>query len=278
MSLFIASLNSGSSGNCYYLGNEREAVLVDAGISCREIEKRMANIGLEMEKVKAIFISHEHTDHIRGLDKLARKHHLPVYISNATRSNVHLALRKVLVIPFKADEGIAIGNLNVIPFTKKHDAVDPYSFVVENDGVKAGVITDIGIACKDVIHYFKQCHACFLETNYDERMLEEGGYPLRLKNRIRGGYGHLSNKQALELFLKHRPDFMTHLFLSHLSQNNNNPELVLELFLKHAGPTEIIVASRHKETAVYPIGTGASETRKRVAYRVQEGLQMSLFE
>jgi phosphoribosyl 1,2-cyclic phosphodiesterase len=281
MSLFIASLNSGSSGNCYYIGNEDEAVLVDAGISCREIEKRMANLSLKMEKVKAVFISHEHTDHIRGVDRLARKYNLPVYITPATRSNTRLGLKRVLVLAFKADEPVGFGNLRVIPFIKKHDAADPYSFLVESNGVKVGVITDIGIACKEVIRYFKQCHACFLESNYDERMLEEGPYPVRLKKRIRGGHGHLSNSQALELFLKHRPSFMSHLFLSHLSQNNNHPELVHELFLQHARETNIIVASRHRETALYAIGGAQTMPHlhaKAVSLRMEQSLQMSLFE
>jgi len=280
MSLFIASLNSGSSGNCYYIGNNYEAVLVDAGISCREIEKRMSNLGLSMHMVKAVFISHEHTDHIKGVDKLARKFNLPVYITPATRGNTFLGFKRVLTISFNAGEPIAIGNLIVTPFIKKHDAADPYSFTVEGNGTRVGVITDIGIACKEVIRYFRQCHACFLESNYDEKMLEEGSYPLRLKNRIRGGHGHLSNKQALELFLKHRPPFMSHLFLSHLSQNNNHPELVHELFLKHAAGTEIIVASRYKETEVYEIGMMQAHLpeMKSTSLRLMQSIQMSLFE
>jgi len=280
MSLFIASLNSGSSGNCYYIGNDDEAVLVDAGISCREIEKRMENLQLTMEKVKAVFISHEHTDHIRGVDKLARKFNLPVYITPATRNNTRLGLKRVLIHPFQADEAIAIGGLQVVPFIKKHDAADPYSFLIEYNGTRVGVITDIGIACKEVIRYFKMCHACFLESNYDEQMLEEGSYPLRLKNRIRGGHGHLSNRQALELFLKHRPTFMTHLFLSHLSQNNNHPDLVHKLFLQHARETNIIVASRHKETEVYTVGEGIQllPDVKSISWKRQEIKQMSLFD
>ncbi len=280
MPLFIASLNSGSSGNCYYVGNKHEAILVDAGISCREIEKRMSNLDLEMQKVKAVFISHEHTDHIKGVDKLARKHNLPVYITPATRSNTRLALKKVLLQSFKADEPVSIGSLQVIPFTKKHDAADPYSFMVEYNGIKVGVITDIGIACKDVIRYFKQCNACFLESNYDEKMLEVGSYPPRLKDRIRGGHGHISNRQALELFLKHRPPFMSHLFLSHLSQNNNHPDIVEELFLKHAGKTNIVIASRHKETAVHIVGGEDNDIPKASAnaVRVKRSVQMRLFE
>lgn len=275
MSLFIASLNSGSSGNCYYIGNETEAVLVDAGISCREIEKRMRNLELQIEKVKAVFISHEHTDHIKGIDRLARKYNLPVYITPATQSNTRLAFKRLQVLSFNADVTISIGSLNVIPFVKKHDAIDPYSFVIEYNGVRVGVITDIGVACKDVISYFKQCHACFLESNYDEEMLESGSYPLRLKNRIRGGHGHLSNRQALELFLTHRPPYMSHLFLSHLSQNNNHPDIVEKLFLQHARHTSIMIASRHKETDVYRIDGDSFSSN---SFKVKKSFQMELFE
>jgi phosphoribosyl 1,2-cyclic phosphodiesterase len=278
VSLFISSLNSGSNGNCYYLGNEREAVLIDAGISCREIEKRMANLDLSITKVKALFISHEHTDHIRGASVLSKKYKIPVYITPPTLKHSGIRLEKGLHHSFIANEQITIGNLTVIPFTKYHDATDPFSFMVEHNGVKVGVITDIGIACSRVIHYFKQCHACFLESNYDEKMLEEGTYPMRLKNRIRGGKGHISNMQALELFKKYRPPFMSHLLLSHLSKNNNHPELVLDLFTKHARKTNIIVASRYKESLVYSILKTKNELPEmRVKALRNEGVQLTLF-
>src|ERR1700710_143195 len=111
MSLFVASLNSGSNGNCYYVGSEREAILVDAGISCRETETRMARLGLSMRKVKAIFVSHEHSDHIRGITVLAKKYQLPVYITQATLLHGGLRLDEHLVSSFLADEPIRIGNL-----------------------------------------------------------------------------------------------------------------------------------------------------------------------
>jgi phosphoribosyl 1,2-cyclic phosphodiesterase len=206
MALVITSLNSGSNGNCYYVGNEREAVLVDAGISCRDIEQRMSNLDLAMERVKAVFISHEHIDHIRGVRVLAKKYQLPVYITPLTYKNARFHLEKKLQHSFKENEQVIIGGLTVTPFVKHHDAEDPYSFMVEGNGVRVGIITDIGIACEKVIHYFRQCHACFLESNYDERMLEEGDYPPRLKKRIRGGKGHLSNAEALKLFIHHRSD------------------------------------------------------------------------
>lgn len=253
MALFVTSLNSGSNGNCYYVGNSREAILVDAGISCRETEKRMKRLGLSMQKVKALFISHEHSDHIRGVPVIARKYNLPVYITPDTLTHGQLDIKKEQVFTFMAAEPVQVGEIRVTAFPKHHDAADPYSFVVSCGEVNIGVFTDIGSPCDQLIHHFKQCHAAFLEANYDEEMLDKGRYPYFLKNRIRGGKGHLSNRQALEVFQAHRPAFMSHLFLSHLSKDNNNPELVHSLFSQHAGPVKIVVASRFEETAVYHI-------------------------
>jgi phosphoribosyl 1,2-cyclic phosphodiesterase len=253
MSLSIASLNSGSNGNCYYVGNETEAILVDAGISCRETEKRMKQMGLQMEKVKAVFISHEHSDHIRGLEILAKKFRLPVYITQPTLINGGLSLHSEQVISFQCSNPVTIGNLAITPFSKHHDASDPYSFTISSQGVTVGVFTDLGKCCDKLVHHFKQCHAAFLESNYDVDMLEKGGYPYYLKKRITGGKGHLSNKEALELFLKHRADHLQLLLLSHLSANNNCPELVQKLFDEHAKGVKMIVASRHESSGVFII-------------------------
>ncbi|MBL7719930.1 MAG: MBL fold metallo-hydrolase [Flavipsychrobacter sp.] len=257
MSLQVASINSGSNGNCYYIGNDTDAVLVDAGISCREVEKRMRRIGLSMQKVKAIFISHEHGDHIKGVDVLSRRFGLPVYLTEKMQR--YVKVDGSLVRYYSPAEPVLIGDVTVTAFPKFHDAIDPHSFVVSHSGTHVGVFTDIGIHCAQVIEFFRKCHACFLEANYDEAMLENGRYPYHLKNRIRGGHGHLSNRQALELFCAHRPEFMSHLFLSHLSRDNNDPQLVSDLFAPHAGNTQVVVASRYSESAVYHIsGTGST--------------------
>lgn len=253
MSLFITSLNSGSNGNCYYVGNEREAILVDAGISCREIEKRMKHLGLNIKNVKAVFVSHEHSDHIKGLPVLIKKYLLPIYITPLTMRRGGLSFHDDLLKTFTAHQPVFIGELSITAFPKFHDACDPYSFVVSHNNTCVGVFTDIGVPCDHLIKYFKQCHAAFLEANYDEEMLEKGNYPIFLKNRIRGGKGHLSNRQALDLFINHKPAFMSHLLLSHLSKNNNSSELVQRLFDAHAGNIKIIVASRHQQTEVFYI-------------------------
>jgi phosphoribosyl 1,2-cyclic phosphodiesterase len=252
MPVFIASLNSGSNGNCYYVGNEREAVLVDAGISCRETEKRIARLGLSMQRVKAIFISHEHSDHIRGLAMLAKKYRLPVYITDGTVQHCG-DVPKELCNTLRSYLPVKIGSIEVTAFPKHHDAVEPHSFMIADGDTRIGVFTDIGATCEHLIRHFAQCHAAFLEANYDEEMLEQGRYPFYLKRRIRGGKGHLSNRQALELFITHKPDYMSHVLLAHLSKDNNCPELAQQLFAQHAGETHVSVASRYEESPVYCI-------------------------
>jgi phosphoribosyl 1,2-cyclic phosphodiesterase len=277
MSLFITSLNSGSNGNCYYIGNEHEAVLVDAGISCRETERRMLRLGLAMSKVRAIFVSHEHSDHINGIPVLAKKYKLPVYITPSTLKNGGLMLDEDLIIPFDPFQIISIGDLHITAFPKLHDAIHPHSFIITCRDIKVGVFTDIGFACQNVINHFAQCHAAFLEANYDDEMLDNGGYPYHLKRRIRGGHGHLSNKQALELFTTHKPNFMTHLLLSHLSKNNNDATLVQQLFEVNADGVNIIVASRYVETPVYPIGFPGVHKVERIEIQEAVSYQTSLF-
>jgi phosphoribosyl 1,2-cyclic phosphodiesterase len=274
MSLITASLNSGSNGNCYYVGNGEEAVLVDAGISCRETEKRMKRLSLNIHKVKAIFISHEHSDHIRGVEVLSKKYKVPVYITEKTLKNGRLKLDADLVRSFRHKTAVSVGGLTITPFSKSHDAVDPYSFTIDGNSVRIAVITDIGTACNNVIEHFRLSHAAYLEANYDEELLENGAYPVYLKRRISSDQGHLSNHQALQLFLEHRPEFMSHLFLSHLSQDNNSPQLVQKMFGKHAGATKIIVASRHYETDVHYVSAGIQSDS---VHAIAKAEQMSLF-
>lgn len=281
MSLFITSLNSGSNGNCYYVGTESEAVLVDVGISCRQVEKRMSRLGLKLQNVKAIFISHEHSDHINGLESLIKKYHFPVYITPATLKNGGLQLEENLLRIFTAHQPVFVGDLEVTAFPKFHDAADPFSFIVSSHKVCIGIFTDIGTPCKQLIHYFQKCHAAFLEANYDDKMLEDGNYPFHLKKRIRGGKGHLSNQQALELFTVYRPEFMSHILLSHLSQNNNSAELVEKLFSNHAGNVKIIIASRYGETELLHIKESAispsllATRSKRISTSVQLAFSFS---
>lgn len=271
MGLRFCSLNSGSNANCYYVGNDRDAVLVDAGLSCRETERRMNMAGLNMGSVKAIFISHEHIDHITGLPGISKKYRLPVYITPQTLAFSNMPVATELVASFSANETVTVGSLSVTGFSKSHDAADPHSFIISDGKVNVGVFTDIGHACKEVIRYFKLCHAVFLESNYCDTLLANGHYPPHLKKRINGRNGHLSNAQALELFTLHRPKQLQHLVLSHLSKNNNDPALVNRLFSEQAGNVQVYVASRYEASPVFDVESSS------VLPSEQKAAQLSLF-
>lgn len=281
MSLFVASLNSGSNGNCYYLGNNEEGVLIDVGISCREVEKRLKRLDIPISRIKAVFITHEHGDHIHGVPAFSKKYKLPVFITPGTilYGNLGNEIEAGLIKSFSPYQPVQVGRISVTAFPITHDANDPHNFVVASDSVTVGIFTDIGFPCYHVTQHFAQCHAAFLESNYDEHMLEFGSYPFQLKSRIRGGKGHLSNRQALKLFLDHRPPFMTHLFLSHLSQNNNTPDIVEELFSGIAHSTHIAVMSRERESELYHIENNLGLRSKPVRPPVHFlQVQLSLFQ
>jgi phosphoribosyl 1,2-cyclic phosphodiesterase len=254
MPLFFASLNSGSNGNCYYVGNANEAVLIDAGISCKEFEKRMAKLNLSLKKVKGIFISHEHIDHIKGVEMIAKKHGISIHVNEKTLKGAGNMIPHDSVNLFKSGDTIKIGELLIHSFSKMHDAADPVSFTIEHIGYRIGVMTDIGKVCDNTINHFNTCNAVFLEANYDDEMLEKGKYPYLLKKRISGDFGHLSNDQALILFNGHRSQQLSHLLLAHLSKENNSPAIVKALFEKHALNTSIHIASRDEPTGIFCIG------------------------
>ena len=252
--MLFSVLNSGSNGNCYYIGDGKDAILVDAGLSAKQIVLRTEQLGLDIQQVRAIFISHEHSDHIFGIKGLYRKFRIPVYMTGLTRQASGLRLDEVAFPHWNAAEDVEIGRINIRAFPVSHDAADPHNFIIRIGSTVLGIFTDLGYPCDLVKHSFNQCHIAVLETNYDEVMLAQGPYPLHLQNRISGPSGHLSNLQALELFRQHRSKELSHLFLAHLSNENNTPEKVLELFRTEAGNTEIVVTSRSHALPVLRVG------------------------
>jgi phosphoribosyl 1,2-cyclic phosphodiesterase len=253
--LKIASIASGSNGNCYYIENDDDAILIDAGISARQIVARMNNLGLSMSKVRGVFISHEHTDHVRGVDVLSRQYSVPVFMTQKTYSSYGNIIKDSLLNFFSPEEQVKFGKIHVNPFLKSHDAAEPCSFSVSSERRNVAVMTDIGLKCSNVISHIKNADAVFLESNYDDHMLQTGTYPAFLKARIFSDLGHLSNTQAALIALEHASSRLRHIFLSHISENNNTPELALHTFnhftehRKDLNP-ELIIASRHKESSL----------------------------
>lgn len=241
----LCALASGSNGNCYYIGNETDAVLVDAGVSAKQILLRMNEAGLDSSKVRAIFVSHEHTDHVSGVRVLSKRLGVPVWFSQGTYAALRETERPELYSFFNPGKALKIGSFTIHPFLKNHDAVEPCSFRIEHDDWHIGVFTDIGEACDRLKQHLRKCHALFLETNYDEKMLWEGSYPYILKRRVASSVGHLSNDQAFELIRDHAGPELVHVFLSHLSGENNRPELAEARFESLTARFIVKLTSRH---------------------------------
>ncbi|HZL10525.1 MAG TPA: MBL fold metallo-hydrolase [Prolixibacteraceae bacterium] len=241
----LCALASGSNGNCYYIGNEKDAVLVDAGVSAKQILIRMQDAGLDASKIRGVFVSHEHIDHVRGVRVLCKRLGIQTWFSQGTLDALKETERPELCRIFIPGKSVQIGSLTIHSFLKNHDAAEPCSFRIEHDGWHIGVFTDIGEACSQVKHHLRKCHALFLETNYDEKMLWEGFYPSMLKQRVASSHGHLSNDQAFELIRDHAGPELVHVFLSHLSGENNRPELAVSRFQSLTDRFNIRLTSRH---------------------------------
>ena len=226
----FCSLASGSNGNCYYIGNETDAVLVDGGISNRRFVERAETAGVDRSKIRAIFVSHEHFDHIQGVKVIAKHLGVPVYFTYATFNEISKRRRPSDVRYFEGNIAVEVSpSITVRPFKKHHDAIDPCCFVVSISGHNVGVITDLGVADKECEQMFSLCDAVFLEMNYDPVMLQYGSYPQYLKTRIDSEKGHLSNYQAVELLNKHASPQLTHIIASHISAENNSQTMVEDM-------------------------------------------------
>lgn len=275
MEIFYTSINTGSNGNCFYIGNSHEAILVDVGIRKSTLLSRMESLGISMNEVKGILITHEHADHIFGLRTLLNEFKIPVFTTEECYHAIQHLFDSNLYRPIKANDQIHFEQFKVVTFHKQHDAVNPFSVVIETPKGNIGVMTDCGSLCASLIHHFKQCEVVFLEANYCPDMLEIGRYPKFLKNRIKGGLGHLSNRQAKELVISHRHPYLQHLILSHLSGNNNKPTIVEETFSGFVNDFKVTVASREACTDLFLLGGRQNPTaikRNLVPQQTQLGL------
>jgi len=227
-SLTISLLASGSRGNAIYISDGRTAVLVDAGLSGVEIERRLKHRQLNACDLDAIVVSHEHADHIKGVGVLARRLDLPVYLSAPTRKAAESFLGRVPEIrSFCCGRPFTINGLAFSPFSTSHDADDPAGFTITHAGIKIGIATDLGQATAVVRTYLKHCRLLVLEANHDPEMLLNGPYPWPLKQRIKSRLGHLSNREAGELLKSLLHDRLEKIVLAHLSESNNTPDRAL---------------------------------------------------
>ncbi|MBT0665805.1 MBL fold metallo-hydrolase [Geobacter pelophilus] len=223
----LCLLASGSKGNSVYIESGETCILVDSGCSGREICKRLESRGLKPEKLAAVFITHEHSDHISGVGALARKLKIPVIVSHRTQEAASRQIGKCDIIEFQPGTGFQFRDLHIDPFPITHDACDPVGFVIESSEGKTGVATDLGIATRLVKDKLQGCRALVLESNHDEEMLMNGPYPWHLKQRIKSRHGHLSNAESVDLLQDILHGELAGLFLAHLSEVNNDPEKAL---------------------------------------------------
>ncbi len=230
----LTVLASGSKGNCTLLASSRTRILVDAGVSCRETFRRMGLVGDHALNVSAIVVSHEHSDHVSGLYVLARKLNIPVFMTGATyqawqrwardkNNGIRPHLEKFEA--FEAGRSFTIGDITVAPFTIPHDAADPVGFSFRAEGVKIGIVTDLGYLPASVAHNIRACDGLVIESNHDVEMLRGGPYPWVVKQRVMSRVGHLSNEALADFFTGDYDGNAAFLVLAHLSEQNNHPDL-----------------------------------------------------
>ena len=256
--LSVCILASGSKGNAVYLSDGETRILVDAGLSGREIERRMGERQLSATDLDAILVTHEHSDHIQGVGVLARRYKIPVHISRRTAQAGNGRLGKVAdLVHFRCGTRFEIGGLEIHPFATAHDAADSAGFTVCGGGCKAGIATDLGVATELVKRHLEGCRLLVLEANHDPQMLIDGPYPWPLKQRIRGRNGHLSNAQCRDLLGDLLHGGLEHVILAHLSENNNTPAHALNTVseaLEHANhPARICVATQESVGEAIPL-------------------------
>lgn len=229
----LYSIASGSSGNCIYVGSDTTHLLVDTGISKKRTEEGLQEIGVSLQDMDGILITHEHSDHISGLGVISRKYHIPIYATQKTIDAIkgHSSLGKLdedLFCPIYPDESFMIKDIKCNPMRTSHDAVESVAYRFQSGGKKVAIATDLGTYNDYTVECLKGMDAILIEANHDVRMLQVGPYPYHLKKRILGDRGHLSNELSGQLLSRILHDNMQAILLGHLSQENNLPQLAYE--------------------------------------------------
>ncbi|MCD8078006.1 MAG: MBL fold metallo-hydrolase [Lachnospiraceae bacterium] len=229
----LASIASGSSGNCIYIGSDNHHLLIDDGIPGKRVTEALHALDVKPEELEGVLVTHEHRDHVGGLGVLSRKYHLPIYGTEATLAEIQHdeKLGKIpeeLFHPIEKEADFQLGDLTVHPFAISHDAVDPVAYRVVCGEKRTAVVTDLGEYDERIIGELQELDTVLIEANHDVRMLQVGPYPYPLKQRILSDRGHMCNEAAGQLLTHILHDRMRAVFLGHLSKENNYPELALE--------------------------------------------------
>lgn len=225
--LTVCALASGSRGNSTYISDGTTSILIDAGLSGIEIQRRLESKDICPKGLDAILVSHEHRDHISSVGILSRRFKIPVYISPQTQKAAPHLKTPYKTIPFECGNTFKIKDLTIHPFSISHDADDPAGFSLKRDNIKIGIATDLGLATTMVKEHLKHCSLLILEANHDPEMLENGPYPWPLKQRVKSRIGHLSNQDSGKLIAELMHDNLNHVILAHLSETNNTPAKAL---------------------------------------------------
>ncbi|WP_114417243.1 MBL fold metallo-hydrolase [Marinospirillum perlucidum] len=226
--LRFASLGSGSKGNATLVESGSTRVLIDCGFSLKETKRRLEQQGVAPETLTAVLVTHEHADHINGVGALCRRYQLPLYTTPGTRLSGRLGNQLPDWRAIHPEHPFAVGDLEIWPVTVPHDAREPVQFILGDGARRLGVLTDLGSITPHILRHYRRCQALVLEANHDPQMLAQGPYPPSLKRRVGGDYGHLSNQQAGDLLSQLEINHLTHLVASHLSEQNNCPQLAVE--------------------------------------------------
>ncbi len=237
----IAALGSGSKGNAVLLQSSATTLMIDCGFGIRETERRLAHIGLSPSDLSALLVTHEHHDHIHGVESLAARYSLPVFMTEGTyRAWKHKG--KVEPSILRAGETLNLGDLKIVPVAVPHDAREPVQFVFSCGALKAGVLTDLGSLTPHVVDAYDGCHVLLVEANHDPVMLRDGPYPPSLKQRVGGNWGHLNNEQTAEFIARvNRSGVLRNLIVGHISEKNNQVELAKKALNAHVKTVEQVI-------------------------------------
>lgn len=236
----FCNLFSGSTGNSTYIASESTKILIDAGVSCSRIVKALKELNTNLDEIDAILVTHEHSDHTKGLATISKKYHIPIYTAAKTwKMMSSLEIPETCKFVFTPNEEFTLGDFSILPFSIPHDAVDPCGFSIFAEGKKVTLATDIGHLTREIVMQMEHSDILLLESNYDTDTLKCGSYPYFLKERILGDHGHLSNEMASKAVSHLCKNGVSHIILGHLSKENNFPELAYQTALNELNASHL---------------------------------------